>query len=176
LAFEAHAALADKLRFLAPLKIAGYRNRERITGAEVADYIAEFFERRFRDNRIAFEATDAFRKIAFNDLRSRIYPVFVNLVNNSIYWLSFGNDRRITLDFVDGLAVVGDSGRGIDQDDIPRLFQLFFTRRSNGRGIGLFLARANLAVARHRIRYATAEDPHILPGANFIIEFQGLQE
>jgi signal transduction histidine kinase len=175
LAFEAHAALADKLRFLAPLKIAGYRNRERITGAEIADYISEFFERRFRDNRIAFEATEAFRKIAFNDLRSRIYPVFVNLVNNSIYWLSFGNDRRVTFDFVDGLAVVGDSGRGVDSDDIPRLFQLFFTRRSNGRGIGLFLARVNLAVARHRIRYATAEDPHVLPGANFIVEFQGLQ-
>jgi signal transduction histidine kinase len=176
LAYEAHAALADKLRFLAPLKIAGYRNRERITGAEISDYIAEFFDRRLKDNRISFEATDSFRRIAFNDLRSRIYPVFVNLVNNSIYWLSFVNDRHIVLDFVDGLAIVADSGKGVDPDDVPRLFQLFFTRRSNGRGIGLFLARANLAVARQKIRYATADDPHILPGANFIIEFQGLQQ
>jgi signal transduction histidine kinase len=176
LAFEAHAALADKLRFLAPLKIAGYRNRERITGAEIANYIADFFERRFKDNRISFEATDQFRHIAFNDLRSRVYPVFINLVNNSLYWLSFANDRRIMFDFVGGLVIVGDSGGGVDPDDVPRLFQLFFTRRAKGRGIGLFLARANLAVARHRIRYATAEDPHVVPGANFIIEVQGLQE
>jgi signal transduction histidine kinase len=109
-------------------------------------------------------------------LRSRIYPVFVNLVNNSLYWLSFVSDRRISLDFVDGLVLVADSGKGADPDDVPRLFTLFFTRRTKGRALGLFLCRANLAVARHKIRYATPEDPHVLPGANFIIEFRGLNE
>jgi signal transduction histidine kinase len=175
LAYEAHSALTEKLKFLAPLKIAGYRNRERITGTEVAEYVAEFFERRFRSEKISFEATKAFRSIAFNDLRSRIYPVFVNLVNNSLYWLQFVNDRRIIFDFRDGKAVVSDSGQGVDPDDVGRLFQLFFTRRAKGRGLGLFLSRANLAVARHHIRYATDADPRPLKGANFIIEFQGVE-
>lgn len=176
LAYEAHAALTEKLKFLAPLKIAGYRNRETITGAEISDYIRDFFERRLREDRISFVTTDAFRSISFSDLRSRIYPVFVNLVNNSLYWLSYVTDRRIALDFVDGLVVVADSGKGVDPDDVSRLFSLFFTRRAKGRGIGLFLCRANLAVARHKIRYATPEDPHVLPGANFIIELKGLPE
>lgn len=35
-------------------------------------------------------------------------------------------------------------------------------------------SRANLAVAGHQIRYAREEDPHVLPGANFIIEFKGI--
>ncbi|HWV51733.1 ATP-binding protein [Pseudorhodoplanes sp.] len=175
LAFEAHSALTDKLKFLAPLKIAGYRNRERITGAEIADYIQEFFERRFRTEKVAFDATKSFKGIAFNDLRSRIYPVFVNLVNNSLYWLQFVQDRRIVFDFRDGKAVISDSGQGVDPDDVGRLFQLFFTRRAKGRGLGLFLSRANLAVARHHIRYATGEDPRPLKGANFIIEFQGVE-
>jgi signal transduction histidine kinase len=176
LAFEAHSALTDKLKFLSPLKVAGYRNRELITGAEIADYVEEFFRRRFREEKITFTAAKRFRDISFNDLRSRIYPVFINLVNNSLYWLSFVNDRRVVFDFVDGKAVIADSGKGVDPDDVGRLFQLFFTRRSKGRGLGLFLSRVNLAVARHRIRYATGSDPHVLDGANFIIEFQGLNK
>jgi signal transduction histidine kinase len=175
LAYDAHSALTEKLRFLAPLKIAGYRNRERIAGAEIAEYVDEFFRRRFRDEKITFEATKAFRKMAFNDLRSRIYPVFVNLVNNSLYWLQFAKDRRIIFDFREGKAIVSDSAQGVDPDDVGRLFQLFFTRREKGRGLGLFLSRANLAVARHQIRYASGSDPRPLKGANFIIEFQGVE-
>ncbi|MCC8941069.1 ATP-binding protein [Bradyrhizobium sp. Arg68] len=176
LAFEAHSALTEKLRFLAPMRVAGYRNRETITGAEIAGYLEEFFKRRFNTEEISFEATKAFKAISFSDLRSRIYPVFINLLNNSLYWLQFVKDRRIVLDFQDGKAVVSDSAQGVDPDDVGRLFQLFFTRRAKGRGLGLFLSRANLAVARHHIRYATADDPRPLNGANFIIEFQGVNK
>jgi signal transduction histidine kinase len=174
LAFHAHHALTEKLRFLSPLKVAGYRARETIRGADIADYVTEFFQRLFRDNRITFEATPAFRSLQIIDLPSRIYPVFINLVNNAAYWVTHAVDRRITLDLVDGLVVVADSGRGVDLDDIGRLFELFFTRRAGGRGVGLYLCKANLGVAHHTIRYAGESDPRILQGANFIIEFKGL--
>jgi histidine kinase/DNA gyrase B/HSP90-like ATPase/histidine kinase-like protein len=59
-ALEAHSALTEKLRFLSPLKVAGYRNRELITGAEIGDYVEEFFRRRFRDEKIVFTVTKAF--------------------------------------------------------------------------------------------------------------------
>jgi signal transduction histidine kinase len=174
LAFEAHGALTERLRFLSPLKVAGYRNRETITGADIASYVGDFFARAFQENRIAFHATEAFRSLQIVDLPSRIYPVFINLVNNAVYWVSQVVDREIRLDFVNGKAVIADSGRGVDADDVPRLFELFFTRRRDGRGVGLYLCKVNLAVAHHRIRYAREGDPRILPGANFIIEFKGV--
>ena len=93
LAYEAHSSLTEKLKFLSPLKIAGYRNRETITGGEIADYVRDFFERRLGEARVSFQATEAFQSVSFTDLRSRIYPVFVNLVNNCLYWLSFVSDR-----------------------------------------------------------------------------------
>lgn len=173
-ALRSHQALADRLRFLTPMKIGGYRSRERITGEQIANYIEEFFGRAFHDQRIEFEATPAFRAIAITDIPSRIHPVFLNLVNNAIYWVSQAVERKIKIDVVDGLVVVADSGPGVDPEDVSRLFELFFTRRRSGRGVGLYLSRVNLAVAGHKIRYANAFDPKILEGANFIIEFKGV--
>lgn len=174
-ALHAHNALADRLRFLSPLKIAGYRSREPITGEQIANYVTEFFALSFQEQRIDFVASSAFRRISITDLPSRIFPVFINLINNAIYWSSQSTDRQIRLDFQDGLAIVSDSGPGIDPEDVPRLFDIFFTRRRSGRGVGLYLSRSNLAVAGHKIRLATGDDPRILGGANFIIEFKGIR-
>lgn len=173
-ALDAHRALTEKLRFLSPLQLAGARLREAITGKAIAAYVREFFGSIFNDNGIAFDSTPAFDAVSFTELKSRIFPVFINLVNNSIYWVGRSEDRRIRLDFVDGKIIVGDSGPGVDRDDVRRLFQLFYTRRTSGRGVGLYLARVNLEAGRHTIRYATDDDPKTLSGANFIIEIRGL--
>ena len=174
MAFESLVSLTDRLRFLAPMKISGYRAREEIKGSTIADYIGNFFDSKFAADRIHFEATDSFRQIAVRDLPSRIYPAFINLINNAAYWVTFSEERKITLDVVDKKVVIADSGPGVDKDDISQLFTLFFTKRHKGRGVGLYLAKTNLSVANHRIRYAESEDPKILPGANFIIEFRGV--
>lgn len=103
-------------------------------------------------------------------------PVFINLLNNSVYWLSASeiDDRRILLSTADNQVIVSDNGPGVTEEDISSLFSLFFTRRvRGGRGVGLYLSRANLAGGGHRIRYASKEDDHPLTGANFIIEFRG---
>ena len=175
LAFEAHRALIDRLRFLAPLRKTSYRSRIAISGKEIAKYVQKFFGATFDRCRIQFEVTPAFEGFSIRDLPSRIYPTFINLVNNALYWVQRGDRRIIRLDFVQGKAIVADSGPGVDEDDQKHLFELFFTKRHNGRGVGLYLCRENLAVARHSIRYATANDPEVLEGANFIIEFNEVE-
>jgi len=174
-AFRAHQALADRLRFLSPLKVAGHRLRETITGEQIANYLAEFFSSMFRTRRIDFQATASFRAMKVTDIPSRVYPVFVNLVNNAVYWTAQSTERLILLDFQQGKAVVADTGPGVDIEDVNRLFTIFFSRRHKGRGVGLYLSRANLAVAGHKIRYATDGDPKALSGANFVIEFKGVR-
>ena len=174
-ALDAHRALTEKLRFLSPLQLAGARLRETISGKIVAEYVRDFFGSTFEDNGIRFESTLAFENIRFTEIKSRIFPVFINLVNNSIYWVGRSDERIIRLDFLDGKIVIGDTGPGVDRDDVWRLFQLFYTRRTAGRGVGLYLARVNLEAGRHTIRYAKEDDPHTLSGANFILELRGLE-
>ena len=100
--------------------------------------------------------------------------MFINLVNNSLYWMNFAERREIRFDSIDELVIVADSGPGIDQDDQKSLFRLFFSRRVEGRGVGLYLYRANLAAGGHSIEYASEPAHRVLSGANFVIRFQGL--
>lgn len=175
-ASDAHRALTEKLRFLSPLQLAGARLREPIKGAAIEEYVREFFGSTFDDNGISFRATPAFQALIFTEMRSRILPVFINLINNAAYWVARSADRRIEIDYVDGKVVIGDTGPGVDRDDVWRLFQLFYTTRAGGRGVGLYLSKVNLEAGRHTIRYAQDDDPRVLPGANFVIELRGVSD
>ncbi|EON6280218.1 ATP-binding protein, partial [Vibrio cholerae] len=111
------------------------------------------------------------------DVQSRIIPVFINLVNNALYWVGMAEGERIIkIDIINDLVVIANNGPAIDQDDVKNLFQLFYSRRPNGNGVGLYLSRQNLAVARHKIWYAeNREEKLIEDGANFVIQFRGME-
>ena len=171
-----YEGLTDQLRFLSPLRLAGQKIQRWITGAEICDYLSEFFKLTMAKNGISLEASDVFRSLRVFDQRSRLYPVFINLLNNSIYWLALNdsNDKRVLLGVVGGDVVVSDNGPGIDPEDVDSLFSLFFTRKVHGgRGVGLYLCRANLTAGGHQIRYEPSTANMPLDGANFLISFKG---
>lgn len=168
--------LTDQLRFLTPLRLAGLRVQRWISGKEIHDYVSKFFKLQLARNNVELVTTPAFSTLRIFDQPSRLMPVFINLVNNSIYWL--GNqtkgDRRIVIDVVEREVVISDNGPGVSPEDQENLFTLFFTRKSvGGRGVGLYLCKANLAAGGHRIRYVASPDRMPLPGANFAIMFKG---
>jgi signal transduction histidine kinase len=133
-------------------------------------YLASFFEAIFASEAINFFVSPAFKKMQITDFSHRIYPVFINLINNAVYWLKQANDRQISLDVVGDAACVSDNGPGVDPDDRPHLFELFFSRRVEGRGVGLYLCRANLAASGHTISFQNGGP--CLSGANFLIHFR----
>lgn len=171
-AFTAYETLVNRLKFLAPLQVSGPRVKERIEGAQIATYIGDFYGSRFATEGVSFRSTPAFDDIVVLDYTYRLLPVFVNLVNNSLYWLQFTASRQIVLDARDDFVVVADNGPGVDPDDVESLFELFFTRRSSGRGIGLYLAKANLGASGHTISYSNGGP--VLGGANFVITLKGM--
>ena len=163
----AYEGLTDQLRFLSPLRLAGQKIQRWISGGEIADYVAGFFGPTLAANKISFDATDDFRRVRVFDQQSRLFPVFINLLNNSIYWLASGNrtGRRVVFHAHGTDAIVSDNGPGVDPDDIERLFSLFFTRKMRGgRGVGLYLCRHNLAAGGHAIRYEPDVEAMPQPG------------
>jgi C4-dicarboxylate-specific signal transduction histidine kinase len=172
----AHEALTDRLRFLSPLKLSGEKIKVWLTGNKIVEYIKGFMGDNLAHRNVVLEATPAFRNFIVYEQPARIYPVFLNLVNNAAYWVSqTGEDsKKILLDIIDGKVVIADNGPGVEEDDLKHLFSLFFTRKlRGGRGVGLYLCRANLAAGGHTIDYIKDGNLKRLPGANFMIDFKG---
>ncbi|EJM86842.1 ATP-binding protein [Pseudomonas sp. GM60] len=171
---HAHSELSDRLRFLSPLKLSGEKVREWISGSDIFEYTKNFLSKSLDSCDIKFTATQEFEKFSIFEQPQRIYPVFINLINNSIYWIANRERPEILLDVIDNEIVVSDNGPGIDADDIEKLFTLFFTTKvRGGRGVGLYLCRANLAAGGHTIAYSNTPTKSRLSGANFLINFKG---
>jgi PAS domain S-box-containing protein len=79
--------------------------------------------------------------------RGEMMQVISNLIANSIYAMPTGGTLSISVrdrdDGPDGIVLsVEDNGLGIKNDDLPKVFDAFFTTRSAvGTGIGLFIAK-----------------------------------
>lgn len=70
--------------------------------------------------------------------------MFINLVNNSRYWVKETKEERriIRLDVLDGLIYVSDNGPGVDPDDVSN-FSLYFSPRNKEVVAGLAFISAN---------------------------------
>jgi PAS domain S-box-containing protein len=79
--------------------------------------------------------------------RARITQVLQNLIENALHFSPQGGQVGIALREVPGEGggwvecAVGDSGSGFDLQDLPRLFEPFFTRRRGGTGLGLSIVK-----------------------------------
>lgn len=169
---SARRELVERLRFLSQMQISAGDIKQEISGEDIGGYLKSFFDTILENRGVELKISTDFSSAKFHEFPSRIYPVFINLINNSIYWLAKEKVKKIFLDARMGELLISDTGPGISQDDVPSLFELFFTRRVRGRGVGLYLCRQTLATGGHEIRYATKVEEKILSGANFIIKLR----
>jgi signal transduction histidine kinase len=79
---------------------------------------------------------------------STFFPVFVNLIDNAIFWLQDHKPpRTILLDADSEGLLIANTGPPIAARDRDAIFELRFTRKPGGRGMGLYISRQTLARA-----------------------------
>ena len=135
------------LTLFTPLQRRLYRKAVVIRGWEIHEFLANLFGQRLTRHNVELTRTDAFASATVRGYPSSFYPVFVNLVDNAIYWLAGQNEsleRRIQLDAFGKTFRVSDSGPGVHARDRDDIFDIGFTRKPGGRGMGLHIARATL--------------------------------
>jgi signal transduction histidine kinase len=83
----------------------------------------------------------------------RLAQVFKNLIENAIQHSPPGSKVRIesTLGATEAAVSVLDSGPGFRNEDLPRIFEPFFSRRRGGTGLGLSIVQRIVEQHRGRI-------------------------
>jgi len=134
------------LALFTPLHRRLYRQEVEITGGGIRKFLGELFVERLLRHEVSLEATKAFLQRRLLGYPSTFYPVFVNLVDNAIFWLKDRPQPRvIRLDAEGADLLVSDTGPGVSKRDREVIFDLGFTRKPAGRGLGLHISRDALA-------------------------------
>jgi signal transduction histidine kinase len=93
--------------------------------------------------------------------RTEIQQVIINLIINALNALQDtpADQRRLTVRTMhqDKIVQVSvqDNGKGISEDDLPRVFDALFTRKSDGLGMGLAISRRIIEAYGGRILVAS---------------------
>lgn len=162
--------LDNYLTLFTPLNRRLYRKEVNIYGNEVFNFIKDVFYARMSEERhqITFECSQAFLKNIVVGFPSTFYPVYTNIVDNAIFWLKDQPlPRNIFLDADKAGAVfISNNGPSIDIRDRQRIFELGFTRKPLGRGMGLYISKQVL----NKIDYdIIVDNPRLEKGVTFKI-------
>jgi signal transduction histidine kinase len=110
--------------------------------------------------------------------RQRLVQVFQNLIENAIqHSLSGGcivvEATEVPLDGRDWISyAIKDSGPGFNPEDLPRVFEPFFTRRRGGTGLGMSIVQR--IVEEHGGSIVAGNRPE--GGAVIVVRFALIQQ
>lgn len=142
---------------------------------EIIDKVYRLYKRAFNDNKIsvAFDITE--RPLIVRTTDAVLLQVFINLFDNSLYWLKTVDRERHIIISIDGnnqRLIFSDNGPGIKDDDVNYIFEAFYSGKGEeGRGLGLYIARQLLDRYDYSIDLAEFSKDKVLGGANFVLEF-----
>jgi len=161
--------LDNYLTLFTPLNRRLYRKEVNIYGNDVFKFVQDVFYARMSEERhhIAFECSQAFAKNIVTGFPSTFYPVYVNIVDNAIFWLrDQPQPRKIHLDADKEGIYISNNGPSVDIRDQQRIFELGFTRKPSGRGMGLYISKQVLNKVGYDIIIDT---PRLEKGVTFKI-------
>jgi signal transduction histidine kinase len=148
------------LNLFTPLNRRLNRQRENISLIEIKTFLIDLFKSRLERHNIQFKHTKGYASNKLFGFRSTFYPVFVNIIDNAIYWLkqSDAEEKIIRLHADDDGIYISNNGIPISIQDKERIFKLGFSRKPNGRGMGLSISKEVLNVENYDISVATPKE------------------
>lgn len=117
--------------------------RETFPVEELFGELKQTFDPLARSRQIQFQVVSLVDGIMLTGNRKALLGALTNLVENAFEAVGVGGSVELVARY-DGdrlMIVVKDNGRGMPVEVVDRLFEPFFTTRSDGTGLGLAIAR-----------------------------------
>lgn len=163
----------DEMQIIQPLFKAQRKAIQDISLKDSIDKVIKYFRREI-ENKIRINI-DIDSDIIINTNRGLILQILINLIDNSVYWVNQNNniEKEISIKFNadEKSFIIADNGPGIREDIVPIIFNEFFSLKTEGRGLGLYIVKEILFRINSEISVITFDTDKILPGANFLIKF-----
>jgi len=169
--------LEDNYKKLQPLYRVSRKNKRTITGKDIESVIIAFYGEKMQKDGVSLLCSNEFYNSTVFSYESIIMPVYLNIINNALYWLGNVEKKEIQIFISDeGESVICNSGPKMKPYELERCFDMFYSKKPTGRGIGLYLAKTTLRSIGMDI-YAT-NDPkyNLYNGACFVITNELLGE
>ncbi len=137
------------LKMFTPLNRRLYRSKVELSGKEIERYLTDIFEIRMKRHEISLLSTENFINIVKEVYPSTFLPVFINVIDNAIYWLntqlkSDNTEKKIILSTQGSALTISNNGPSISSIDRERIFEFSFSRKDSGRGMGLYISKETL--------------------------------
>jgi PAS domain S-box-containing protein len=121
--------------------------KDRFDLNEAVTEVVELAQSAIARHGVSLQLRPAEKLFAVQGDRVQLQQVILNLILNAIEAMSCGDGPRELLIGTEqretsGLVSVSDSGPGIDPERLERVFEAFYTTKSNGVGIGLSICRS----------------------------------
>lgn len=165
-----------KMKDLQQIFVSSKQRPRPINVEDVIKKIESIYSKAYRERNIKVE----YFKIGNSPVKAKtidavLFQVFINLFDNSLYWLQFINRERKVVIYLDGnqqRVIFADNGIGIAEDDAPYIFEAFYSGKGEeGRGLGLYIAKKLLNRYSYDIDVIINDYDKKESGANFSIEF-----
>ena len=137
--------------------------RRRVNLGQTLDDCLEVLQERIRRSHVRVEShyETALHPVHVHADPDQMSQVFLNLFINAIHAMPDGGTLRISLEPADShvRAVIADTGHGIPAEDLPKIFNPFFTTKEAGKGTGLGLTVVHNIVQEHGGAIAVDSEP-----------------
>lgn len=163
----------DEMQLIQPL----FKNQRKavkdISLTESINKVVKYFRREI-DGKIKIQIIED-EDIIIKTNQGLILQCLINLIDNAVYWLGKSDSESKTIIFKistqNNSLIIADSGSGIRNDIVPVIFNEFFSLKSDGRGLGLYIVKEILLRINAEIFLVQEEKDKLLNGANFFIQF-----
>lgn len=165
-----YAHLENYLKLFTPLSRRTASVKTDIYGKEIYKYIMSLFGERCQKDFVSITQSKSFETGVISIDASVILPVFINLVDNALFWVksnTVDEGRKILFDIDESKhLIISDNGPGFQELSEDLIFSRGFTTKPGGRGLGLYIARQILNDCGFEIE---ATKSQLGKGAGFII-------